>query len=122
MAQTSHPPHSSRERDANRPPSDEEAAAELAVEIVREVIQAGDLAPGTGMAAPAQPAPPSWASQIPGIVASQVNQLASLGAQQQGVLANLLRLHLSLQGPQVQLELGSNFSRPLYPSPVATSS
>jgi hypothetical protein len=120
MAQTTRPPHSGRERD-NRPPPDEAVAAELAVEIVREVIEAGDLAPGTGIGVPTQPVPPSWASQIPGIVASQVNQLASLGAQQQGVLADLLRLHFSLQGPQVQLESGSNFSRPLYPSPVVAS-
>ena len=115
MAQTRLPPHSSREEDGVRLSPDEAAAAELAVEIVREVIEAGELA--AEMEASAQAAGPSWASLIPGIVASQVNGLAVLGTQQQGVLADLLRLHLSLAGPQSRLESGSNFSRPLYPQP-----
>ena len=47
------------------------------------------------------------------------NELAALGDRlspyQQTIMADLLRLHFSLRGPQHLLESSGNFNRPIYP-------
>lgn len=55
------------------------------------------------------------------IVQREVNALAGrLSPYQLAVLADLIRLHLSLRGPQRLLDNTGNFNRPIFPSPPQT--
>jgi hypothetical protein len=81
----------------------QEAAA---AEILRSAQQSGE----TGVAWPPDPVAQIVRQQLEGIG-------DKLSSSQRTVLADLLRLHLSLRGPQDLLESTGNFNRPVFPSP-----
>ncbi|HUC09279.1 MAG TPA: hypothetical protein VL985_02500 [Stellaceae bacterium] len=79
----------------------------------------GLAATGAGGALP--PSSGGTTDPISQIVAREVSALTgTLNAYQLTVLADLLRLHLSLRGPQRLLDNTGNFNRPVFPSAPQT--
>ncbi len=102
-----------------------EAREEFA-EVAREAIdEARELVLEVAAAA-VDGAPPSGYGATDPIsqeVQREVSALAAAGtlnSYQLAVLADLLRLHLSLRGPQRLLDNTGNFNRPIFPSPPQT--
>ena len=103
-----------------------EVAKEAIDEVVEVAIAAVGAAPppfdgglaGAGAGGALPPSGDGRTDPISQIVEREINALTGrLSAYQLAVLADLLRLHLSLRGPQRLLDNTGNFNRPVFPSP-----
>jgi hypothetical protein len=128
MSESKRPNQASRDEKSVRAARDEIVGAREEIAEAREEIaearegldEACDLAlavAAAGLAAgPSTPPREGGLDPVSQIIQNELNALGDkLSPFQQGVLADLLRLHLSLRGPQHLLETTGNFNRPVFP-------
>ncbi|HTV90970.1 MAG TPA: hypothetical protein VME41_18305 [Stellaceae bacterium] len=89
-----------------------DAARQEAAEVAREI--AADLVAAESALAAREDLPDPVTQAINAEIAAFSPPLSP---QAQDVLADLLRLHYSLNGPQRALETSGNFNRPVFPAP-----
>lgn len=97
-----------------------EAGREAAAEAVR--AEAAEVAREIAVDLLAAEAALGASEELPDPVTQVINaEIAAFGntlsPQAKDVLANLLRLHFSLHGPQRSLETSGHFNRPVFPAP-----